>query len=126
VAGYLFGKDESKALDLKWKVALDYFRLPYFRMSSCAHNTKPFDHLSHDECIEAEKAMIALINEYATLGVAVTAMRLITKNLGLIGVGAFWLAMPIPIGTIVMEAVHSQISGKLDRFKRQTFLLGNK
>ena len=75
---------------------------------------------------KAEKAMIALINEYATLGVAVTAMRLITKNLGLIGVGAFWLAMPIPIGTIVMEAVHSQISGKLDRFKRQTFLLGNK
>ena len=56
VAGYLFGKDESKALDLKWKVALDYFCLPYFRMASCAHNTKPFDHLSRDECIEAEKA----------------------------------------------------------------------
>jgi len=39
-------------------------------------------------------------------------MRLITK-LGLIGVGAFWLAMPIPIGTIVIEAVHSWISGKV-------------
>jgi hypothetical protein len=41
-------------------------------MSACAHNQKPFKHLSRDECIEAEKAMIRLINNHAALGVAVT------------------------------------------------------
>jgi hypothetical protein len=55
VAGYLLEKEECRALDLKWKAVLDRFQLPYFRMSSCAHNTKPFDHLSRDECIEAER-----------------------------------------------------------------------
>jgi hypothetical protein len=77
VAGYLFEKERCKELDLKWKEVLDRFQLPYFRMSACAHNNlphpvEPFGHLSPEECIEAEKAMIALINEHATLGVAVT------------------------------------------------------
>jgi hypothetical protein len=31
-----------------------------------------YKHLSRDECIEAEKAMIRLINNHAALGVAVT------------------------------------------------------
>ena len=72
VAGYLFEKDERKKLDFGWKAVLDQYSLPFFRMSACAHNQKPFKHLSRDECIEAEKAMIRLINNHATLGVAVT------------------------------------------------------
>jgi hypothetical protein len=71
VAGYLFDKDGCKALDLKWKEVLDRYRLPYFRMSACAHRQKPFDQLSPQECIDAETAMIRLINEYALLGAAV-------------------------------------------------------
>jgi hypothetical protein len=71
VAGYLFEKEHCKALDLKWKEVLDRYRLPYFRMSACAHNQKPFKHLTRDQCIAAEKEMIALINEHALLGVAV-------------------------------------------------------
>ena len=71
LAGYLFEQDQCKAFDLGWKRVLDRFELPYFRMSACAHNQKPFDRLSRDQCIEVEKAMIALINEYALLGLAV-------------------------------------------------------
>lgn len=71
VAGYLFDKDQCKALDVKWKEVLDRFRLPYFRMSACAHGQKPFDQLSPQQCIDVEKEMIQLINEHALLGAAV-------------------------------------------------------
>jgi len=71
LAGYLFEKDRCKALELEWKKVLGYYKLPYFRMSACAHGQKPFDRLSKQECIDVEKAVIALVNEYALLGVAV-------------------------------------------------------
>jgi len=71
VAGYVFEQERCKAFDLAWKQVLDRYRLPFFRMSACAHNQRPFSHLSRDECIEAEKAMIRLINEHALLGLAV-------------------------------------------------------
>lgn len=71
VAGYLFDKNECQQLDLGWKAVLDQYKLPFFRMSACAHNQKPFDHLSPQECIEVEKQMIALIAQHALLGVAV-------------------------------------------------------
>jgi hypothetical protein len=70
LAGYLFEKDQCKALDLGWKAVLDRYRLPFFHMTSCAHNQRPFDHLTRDECVEAEKGAIGLINEHAMLGVA--------------------------------------------------------
>ena len=76
VAGYLFDQDQCKALDLKWKASLERYKLPFFRMSACAHNTDtvkvyPFEHLSAAECIAVEKEMIGHINEHALLGVAV-------------------------------------------------------
>lgn len=71
VAGYLFEKSQCMELDVRWKEVLDRYRLPYFRMSACAHIQPPYTHLSKEECIEAEKLMIGLINEYALLGVAV-------------------------------------------------------
>jgi hypothetical protein len=70
-AGYLFDKDSCEALDLKWKEVLDRFRLPFFRMSACAHRQKPFDQLLPQECIDVETEMIRLINEHALLGAAV-------------------------------------------------------
>jgi Protein of unknown function (DUF3800) len=76
VAGYLFEKEQCKALDLKWKEVLDRYKLPYFRMSACAHNkhpfpVEPFCHLSPQECIPVEKELIRLINDHALLGLAV-------------------------------------------------------
>jgi hypothetical protein len=72
LAGYVFEKENCKTFDLGWKQVLDQFRLPYFRMSACAHMQRPFDHLTREETIEVEKAMIALINEHAMLGLAIT------------------------------------------------------
>lgn len=71
VAGYLFDRERCKELDTAWAKVLERFSLPYFRMSACAHNQEPFDHLSRQECIDAERAMIGLINEHALLGVSV-------------------------------------------------------
>lgn len=76
VAGYLFDKDQCRALDLKWKAVLERYQLPYFRMSACAHNrhplpVEPFGHLAPEECIEVEKEMIRLINDHALLGLSV-------------------------------------------------------
>jgi hypothetical protein len=70
VAGYIFEKEQCKALDLGWKQVLERYRLPFFHMTSCAHHQYPFDHLSLDDCIEAQKAMIGLINQHALLGLA--------------------------------------------------------
>jgi hypothetical protein len=71
VAGYLFEEEECKKLDLGWKTMLENYQLPYFRMSSCAHGNEPFDHLTKDEHIEAEKTAIKLINNHALLGLAI-------------------------------------------------------
>jgi hypothetical protein len=71
VAGYLFEKTQCESLDLKWKETLERHHLPFFRMSACAHNQKPFDTLDRDGCIAVEKEMIGLINENALLGVAI-------------------------------------------------------
>jgi hypothetical protein len=71
VAGYLFEKEGCKALDMKWKAVLDRYRLPYFRMSACAHNQNPFVHLTPQECIDVEKEVIALIGDHALFGFAI-------------------------------------------------------
>jgi Protein of unknown function (DUF3800) len=70
VAGYLFERESCKALDLAWAQVLAQYKLPFFHMTACAHNQRPFDQLSRDECIESEKKMIELINNHALLGVA--------------------------------------------------------
>jgi hypothetical protein len=72
VAGYIFDKDSCVELDTKWCEVLSKFKLPFFRMSACAHGTKPFDRLTIEERIEVEKEMIALIKQFATYGIAVT------------------------------------------------------
>jgi Protein of unknown function (DUF3800) len=90
VAGYLFERERCKAFDLGCKEVLEQYRLPYFRMSACAHNQRPFDHLSRDECIDAEKAMIRLVNDHALLGLAV-AVNEHDYNI--------WFPQPNPVGS---------------------------
>lgn len=70
LAGYLFEKEQCKALDLGWKTVLDRYILPFFHMVSCAHGNHPFDHLNRDQRIQAQKDVIALINQHALLGLA--------------------------------------------------------
>jgi len=71
VAGYAFVKSRCKRFDSEWGELLRSYHLPYFRMSACAHGNKPFDVLSPQQCINAEKRAIGLINQYASHGIAV-------------------------------------------------------
>jgi Protein of unknown function (DUF3800) len=72
LAGYVFQKDACVELDLRWRDVLAKYKLPFFRMSACAHGVKPFDALSMDQRIAVEKEMIGLIKDYAAFGMAVT------------------------------------------------------
>lgn len=72
VAGYVFTKGKAKRLDAQWRKMLRRYRLPYFRMSACAHGKKPFDHLSYDDRDKAARLAIGLIKKFALVGIAAT------------------------------------------------------
>lgn len=73
VAGYVFNKTNARSLDKEWRGMLRRWKLPYFRMSACAHYAPPFkDVLRKDQCVEVEKEAIALIRRHALCGVAAT------------------------------------------------------
>jgi len=85
VAGYIIEKDACIQLDAEWKRVLDSYGLPYFRMSSCAHGTKPLDALSSEQRIAVEKEVIAIMRQHVAYGIAVTVQpksfyALIPKN----------------------------------------------
>jgi len=72
VAGYVFTKGKVKHLDAEWRKMLRQYRLPYFRMSACAHGNSPFDKLSPANRDKVARKAIALICEFAALGIAAT------------------------------------------------------
>jgi hypothetical protein len=72
VAAYLFEKEACAKLDLEWHSALSEFGLPYFHMVDCVHLVEPFDKLTREQSIEAEKRMIALIRDHMLFGAAMT------------------------------------------------------
>jgi hypothetical protein len=72
VAGYIIEKDACVKLDSDWAEVLEKFKLPFFRMSSCAHGTKPFDVLAKPERIEVEKQLIAITRQSISYGIAIT------------------------------------------------------
>lgn len=72
VAGYIFKKEKSVALDIEWRKMLVKYGLPYFRMSECAHNKGVYKNLSRQDCDAAAREAIALIKAYAERGIAVS------------------------------------------------------
>ena len=72
VAGYIYEKEKCAALDEEWLKVLVANNLPYFRMSSCAHGTAPFELLDKDCRVEIEKTLIGLIKTFASYGCAVS------------------------------------------------------
>ena len=84
VAGYLFSKNDAVSIDSEWCEMLRKYRLEYFHMVDCAHNTGVFEKLTRKECIEAEKEAISLIKKHAIHGIALSLDKndydLIPKN----------------------------------------------
>ena|SRR5437867_8945728 len=83
VAGYLFEKGNSTALDIAWRGMLKEKGLDFFRMSDCAHRTGPFKGWSENDTTNLEIRAIDLVRTYATHGfaasVAIDDFHLIPK-----------------------------------------------
>src|SRR5207244_2127057 len=72
IAGFIFRSDKARELTHAWKAMLRRYDLPYFRMSACNSGHEPFNRLSEDECIAAQKEAIGLVGKYAAFGAAIT------------------------------------------------------
>jgi hypothetical protein len=72
VAGYIIEKSAAIVLESEWGQMLERFGLPFFRMSSCAHGTKPFKMLTKDERIACATEAISVIRKQITFGIAIT------------------------------------------------------
>ena len=71
VAGYIFEKQNAIDIDTDWRYMLDDYGLPFFHMKECVHKLGVFAHLSRSETDEAARRAIALIQKYASRGIAI-------------------------------------------------------
>jgi hypothetical protein len=72
IAGFVFTSDACLKLDAEWKAVLDKYGLPFFHMVDCAHGTPPFNKLTRDQRIAAEKEMIGIIRKHLLFGMGVS------------------------------------------------------
>ncbi len=72
VAGYLIESGQAKLLSEEWRTALDEARLPYFRMSECAHGNGAFASLDRPHRILVQSAVMRIIEHRTIQGLAVT------------------------------------------------------
>jgi hypothetical protein len=72
IAGYLIEAHRAARLTRSWRAALAAKRLPYFRMSECAHGNGPFANLTRLERIQLSARMIEIIKRDTIQGLAVT------------------------------------------------------
>src|SRR5437879_1111260 len=75
VGGYVFHKEAAEQQAIRWAGLLDKWKLPYFHMVDCAHNTGVFDHLSATECDMAAREAIQIIKETASIGIFITVLE---------------------------------------------------
>lgn len=75
VGGYVFHKEAAERQAAKWAALLGRWKLPYFHMVDCAHNTGVFAHLDKTECDLAAREAIDIIKETASIGVCVTVLE---------------------------------------------------
>jgi hypothetical protein len=72
VAGYLMSARQADRLRLEWNAVLAARKLPYFRMSECAHGNGTFANLTKSERIQVQTRMIQIIKRYTAHGLGVT------------------------------------------------------
>lgn len=104
VAGLLFRQDEVLEFSRQWKTWLEFYDVPYFRMSQVAHCRGPFEKLGRKNCIRLEKKMLSLINTYAKAIFAVTLVEKEyggpLKELNPVGGGAYSFALASCMGAL--------------------------
>jgi hypothetical protein len=72
VAGYIIEKERAIKLTAEWRAVLQEHKLPFFRMSDCAHGNGPFAGMTKQHRVEIEAMMIGIIKRYTAKGLAVT------------------------------------------------------
>jgi|ERR1017187_1254230 hypothetical protein len=72
LAGFTIEQSKGQEMSERWSAMLDRFSLLAFHMAACANGAPPFDVLSMDERIEAEKEAISIIRDTIAYGFAVT------------------------------------------------------
>ncbi len=72
VAGYIIEKNAAIKLTDAWRAVLTEHKIPYFRMSDCAHGNGPFKGMTKQHRLEIEVMMIGIIKRYTACGLAVT------------------------------------------------------
>jgi Protein of unknown function (DUF3800) len=72
VAGYIMEKNNAIKLGDAWRAVLKEHKLPFFRMSDCAHGNGPFSGMTRQHRVEVEAMMIGIIKRYTLQGLAVT------------------------------------------------------
>lgn len=70
VAGWMFAKEAREALHAEWSRLLTKWRLPYFRMTDCAHGNGPFADHDRDARIEIQKRFFEPLKRLAVVGFA--------------------------------------------------------
>lgn len=75
VGGYIFFEAAAKQQAIRWAELLEKWKLPFFHMVDCAHNTGVFCHLTKGECDLAAREAIQIIKETASTGICVTVLE---------------------------------------------------
>ncbi|WP_373503738.1 DUF3800 domain-containing protein [Aestuariivirga sp.] len=70
IAGYVALPKNARALEIRWRQALQKYDLPYFHMVDCAQGTKTFKGRSREQSSEAIKHFIGIIRQHVSLGFA--------------------------------------------------------
>jgi Protein of unknown function (DUF3800) len=106
LAGYIFHKSHAIKLGHEWKKVLRWKKLPYFRMSECAHGNGPFANLTRAERIAVATRMIEIIKARAVQGIAVTI-----DNLEFVSAAAEYPQLSRIYGTPYSFVTHSILAG---------------
>lgn len=75
VGGYVFHRAAAERQAIRWAELLTTWKLSYFHMVDCAHNTGAFGHLTADECDLAAREAIKIIKETASTGICITVLE---------------------------------------------------
>lgn len=75
IAGFVFTKAGARGITREWGSMLKRYKLPYFRMSDCAHGKGVFANLGAETRDKIAREAIRMATHYSAFGVANTLME---------------------------------------------------
>ena len=72
VAAYVFTRESAIAMNAPWAAVLNEKRLPYFRMSDCAHGNGVFAAIEKPDRINIQKRIFSILKDHIGCGFSVS------------------------------------------------------